>query len=70
MRYLNLVNTKVSDEGLNALTRLPSLQVLYLYQTKVTAQGIASLVQAVPQLEIDTGNYMLPSLATDTVVYR
>jgi len=70
LRYLNLVNTKVSDEGLNALTRLPSLQVLYLYQTKVTAQGIASLVQAVPQLEIDTGNYMLPSLATDTVVYR
>jgi len=67
--YLNLVNTQVTDEGIKALSDLPELRRVYLYQTKVTTEGIASLVQAAEELKIDTGNYRLPALPSDTVVY-
>ena len=70
LRHLNLVNTKVTDEGLSALTLLHALQVVYLYQTAVTSQGVVALAQALPQLQVDTGNYHLPALPTDTIVYR
>ncbi len=67
--YLNLVSTQVTDEGIKALSDLPELRRVYLYQTKVTSEGVASLVQTAQKLEIDTGNYQLPALPTDTVVY-
>ncbi|WP_257666813.1 DUF2231 domain-containing protein [Parapedobacter tibetensis] len=70
LRYINLVNTKVTDKGLQALAHLPTLHAVYLYQTGVTTQGIATLAQAMPKLEIDTGNYQLPILSSDTVVYQ
>lgn len=67
--YLNLVNTQVTDQGLKTLSDLPELRRVYLYQTKVTTEGIASLVQTAQELEIDTGNYRLPALPSDTIVY-
>ncbi|MGK6350334.1 c-type cytochrome domain-containing protein [Parapedobacter sp. DT-150] len=69
LRYLNLVNTQVTDEGLTLLAQLPALQTVYLYQAGVTSQGLSRLSQARPEVQIDTGNYRLPALPTDTIVY-
>jgi len=67
--YLNLVHTGVTDKGIQVLNQIPGLRTLYLYETAVTPNGIAALVQAAPELKIDTGNYQLPALPSDTVVY-
>lgn len=69
LRYLNLVNTKVTDQGLQALTGVPALKTVYLYHTATTDHGRNTLAQARPKLQIDTGNYALPTLPTDTLVY-
>ncbi|WP_245747480.1 c-type cytochrome domain-containing protein [Parapedobacter koreensis] len=69
LQYLNLVNTKVTDEGLLILAKLPALQTVYLYQSEVTIHGIEQLVRERPELTIDTGNYALQALATDTIAY-
>jgi hypothetical protein len=49
---------------------LPNLRKVYLYQTTVTKDAIARLAMASPTVEIDTGGYVLPVLATDTLVWR
>ena len=69
LRYLNLVNTKVTDDGIALLGKLPALHHVYLYQTSVSAAGIATLEQSNTALTIDTGSYHLPALPTDTIVY-
>jgi hypothetical protein len=40
---VNLVSTKVTDEGLKALRVFPDLQRLYLHHTGITDAGIANL---------------------------
>ena len=65
--YLNLVETKVSDEGLKSLTEIKSLKELYLFNTNITKEGLSNLN---PQIKADTGRYQLPSLATDTLIFR
>jgi len=67
--YLNLVHTQVTDRGLEALQHFPALRKVYLYQTGVTPDGVASLMQQTKTGEIDTGNYRLSVLPTDTLVY-
>jgi len=69
LRYLNLVNTQVTDGGIDALHGLPQLREVYLYGTKVTQQGIAVLRQTGKGIEVDAGNYRLPALPSDTIVY-
>ena len=65
--YLNLVETKISDVGLKSLTEIKSLKELYLFNTNITKEGLSNLN---PQIKTDTGKYQLPSLATDTLIFR
>ncbi|WP_344976676.1 c-type cytochrome domain-containing protein [Compostibacter hankyongensis] len=69
LKYLNLTGTRVSDKGLEQLVRMKQLTELYLYRTRVSAEGVRLLQQKLPKLYIDTGNYQLPALPTDTIVF-
>jgi Planctomycete cytochrome C/Leucine Rich repeat len=65
LTYLNLFDTPITDAGLNSLTGLTRLQHIYLWQSKVTAAGVAKLHQALPHLDISTGE-TLTTLAKQT----
>jgi hypothetical protein len=57
LRALNLYGTRVSDKGLMALHGCRNLEVLYLWQTQVTAPGVAALQNALgQQVEINFGS--------------
>ena len=55
LEYLNLYGTQVTDAGLGELEGLKNLRAIYLWQTKVTPEGVESLKKALPQCEINTG---------------
>lgn len=52
LEYLNLVGTKVSDAAIPVLGDLPKLKKLYVWNSAMTAEGVAALRQAKPQLEV------------------
>jgi hypothetical protein len=55
LTYLNLFGAAVSDAGLAQLSGLKNLKSLYVFQTKVTDEGIAKLQKAQPGLKIVKG---------------
>jgi YHS domain-containing protein/mono/diheme cytochrome c family protein len=57
LRYLNLYGTKVTDKGLASLRGLPKLEKLYLWQSKATKNGAKKLKEALPNIQIDLGEY-------------
>ncbi len=65
--YLNLSGTQVSD--LTPLENLPNLRTLYLYNSMTTPLGLEQLQAKFPDLTIDTGNYQVPALASDTTEF-
>jgi uncharacterized membrane protein len=52
LEYLNLVGTKVSNAAIPVLGDLPQLKKLYVWNSAMTAEGVAALRQARPQLEV------------------
>jgi hypothetical protein len=66
LQSLNLVGTKVTTEGVSKLSGLTKLKNLYLYQTAVPASDYAKLKSVLPNVAIDTGRYIVPTLVTDT----
>lgn len=68
--YLNLVGTPVTRKDVSALKSITNLQSLYLYQTAVSGQEYAAVQQLFPKTIIDTGNYVVPLLATDTSLVK
>lgn len=70
LQYLNLVRSNVTDKTLSTLSTLKTLKKIYLYETAVTGDGIRNLIEHSPQVEIDTGNYSLPALPGDTIIYK
>lgn len=66
LQYLNLVNTKVTSEGILLLKNNKALASLFLYKTNVDKGNYAQLKNAFPKTMIDTGGYVVPTLATDT----
>ena len=67
---LNLVGTNVTEAGLENILNLPNLESVYLYQTGIDANGFKSLKTKFPSLKIDTGNYSVPILESDTTVFK
>jgi uncharacterized membrane protein/mono/diheme cytochrome c family protein len=66
LESLNLVGTKVTSQGLMSLSKLQKLKYLYLYQTLVSSIDWPVLQKAFPSTTLDTGNYKLKMLASDT----
>ena len=66
LQSLNLVGTKVTREGLMPLSKLKNLKYLYLYQSGVKRSDWQALQNAFPSVRLDSGNYHVPILPTDT----
>ncbi len=63
---LNLVGTKVTARGIMEMKDLKSLKYLYLYKTSITADEREQLKKSFPETTLDFGNYIVPTLTTDT----
>lgn len=70
LQYLNLVGTKVTAQGVLQLKKLKALQSMYLYQTNIGKADWGILNNAFPKVQIDSGGYSVPLLATDTTVVK
>jgi mono/diheme cytochrome c family protein/uncharacterized membrane protein len=66
LQSLNLVGTKITAEAVLQLQSLKTLKHIYLYKTAVTRNSWAALQKAFPSAKIDSGNYVVPFLTTDT----
>ncbi len=66
LQYLNLVGTQVTAQGIQQLKSLPVLENIYLAQSGVKRSEFALLKKIFPKAIIDSGNYQLANLATDT----
>jgi hypothetical protein len=60
LRILSLVNTAVTDDGLEALSELPALSAVNLYRTQVTNSGVNRLKLARPGLIVEQQNTWRP----------
>lgn len=70
LRSLSLVGTSVTDASVETFKKLENLTNLFLYQTSVSRVGIDKLLETRGSVRVDTGNYMLRQLPTDTIVYE
>jgi uncharacterized membrane protein len=70
LQYLNLVGTKVTLQGVMQLKELKSLHSLYLYQTNINRRDWTEVQNAFPKTKIDSGGYLVQTLATDTVMVK
>ncbi len=70
LEYLNLVDTKVTSTGVLKLKELNKLQSLYMYKTGYTSKDWPALKNAFPKTVIDTGGYIVPLFAQDTVLVK
>lgn len=70
LQYLNLVGTAVTLQGVQQLKDLKSLRSLYLYQTKIDRRDWSSIQNTFPKTKIDSGGYIVQTLATDTVTVK
>jgi uncharacterized membrane protein len=66
LQYLNLAGTKITSQGVLQLKTLPRLQQLYLYQTRVGRNEFATIKTVFAKTYVDSGGYIVPTLATDT----
>jgi uncharacterized membrane protein/mono/diheme cytochrome c family protein len=70
LQYLNLVGTKVTAQGVIQLKNLPRLQAIYLYKTFISSLDWPVLKNNFPKVTLDTGNYYVPILETDTMIVK
>jgi uncharacterized membrane protein/mono/diheme cytochrome c family protein len=70
LQYLNVTRTKVSANGILQLNNLKNLQEIFLYKSAVTSSDYVNLKKIFPVPTIDTGNYKIEFLATDTMLVK
>jgi uncharacterized membrane protein len=66
LEYLNLVGTAVTRSGLEKLRTLPKLKRLFLFHTPIPESDQGAVQQLFPKTKIDFGNYVVPTLPSDT----
>ncbi|CAN0598794.1 unnamed protein product, partial [Ectocarpus sp. 12 AP-2014] len=67
LKSINLTGSQFEPIHLEKLFDFPKLQQLFLYRTKADAKGLKSLKAG--QIQIDYGNYELPPIPSDSIVY-
>lgn len=70
LRSLSVVDTKVTDASIKTFSKLKNLANLFLYRTAITDSALETFIGEHEKIRIDTGNYMLEKLPTDTIVYK
>jgi hypothetical protein len=66
LQFLNLVGTKVTAKGVMQLGKIKTLRQVYLYRTSIEDKDWPALQNALPAVQLDSGNYRVPTFATDT----
>ena len=64
---INLAASQFEEAHLQKLSSFKNLKKVYLYNTKVKSEGVQTLKDG--QIDIDYGNYALPPISTDSIVY-
>ncbi|MDG1277694.1 MAG: hypothetical protein P8O16_10460 [Algoriphagus sp.] len=64
LKLLYLNSTDVTMESLSLLDGHPTLEKVYVFKTPASSQEKKNF-----SFELETGDYLLPKLATDTIVY-
>ncbi|MCL6265044.1 c-type cytochrome domain-containing protein [Flagellimonas myxillae] len=67
LKSINLSHSNFEESHLSALSELKSLQKLYLYQTNVQQNNDGTFQEK--GIQVDYGNYEVPFLPTDSIVY-
>lgn len=67
LKSINLTASQFEEENLKSLTDFNTLKKVYLYKTKVNSEGVKTLKDG--QISIDYGNYELPSIPSDSIIY-
>ncbi len=67
---LNVVGTNVSSSGFEKIKNLQNLESIYLYQTNIDEAGFKQISQSFPNAILDSGNYIVPVLQSDTTIFR
>lgn len=70
LQVLNLAGTPVSTTGLKAFSGIKGLRRVYLYQSGLSGADWADLRQSLKGVTLDSGNYQVPALATDTQIVK
>jgi len=70
LRYLNLVSTKISFQDLDEISTIESLEEVYVFGHSIAAADLRNFITSHPKIRVDTGNYRLPRLVTDTLVFK
>lgn len=70
LRYLNIVGNAISGAGIQQLSKLSALDQVYLYKTQVDSKAVSELQKKLPKARIDTGGYEVPTLVSDTTIYK
>jgi len=70
LRLLSLVGTAATGESIGTLQSFKNLRNLYVYKTQIGAEGIQKLIASQKDINVDTGNYALEKLPTDTIVFK
>ncbi len=68
--YLNLVGTKISVKGIEQLKSLTKLEELYIGQTVINGNDVAVIQKQFRKTVIDSGNYRVENLSTDTQLLK
>lgn len=67
LKSINLTATEFQDPYLQKLADFKKLKKIYVFNTNLDANGIKSLRDG--QIIVDYGNYGLPAIASDSIVY-
>jgi uncharacterized membrane protein len=65
---LNLSKTVISNKGIELLKPLQNLKSLYLFNSNIDKTKWAEIQSFFPETKIDSGNYRVPILKSDTTI--
>lgn len=67
LKSINLVKTQCSDATVEKLNLIPSLQSVFLYDSKVNVEALKNLDTT--KIKVEFGNYKMPLIASDSIIY-
>lgn len=67
LKSINLTSSNFENAHLENLVSFKSLKKVFVYQTKIDSKGVMTIKNG--QITIDYGNYELPQIASDSIVY-
>ncbi len=67
LKSINLTGSNLEEIYLQSFTEFKKLEIAYVFGTKVEGEGVRTLKDG--QITIDYGNYELPPLPSDSIIY-